>query len=971
MFVHERGKLTPYPAECDSFLRNNILSCGLILPDSTIALGTYRGGMAIINQNGKWLNHLNADLGIEQDDIKNLYVDNSGILWLALNYGICQVNISSPFIYFTKHHSLDGLISSIFRFKNILYAAGSQGVFYLRSANMENPRPQFMRLTGIENEAFSFFSDDQYLLCGTNSGLYQIDGTQVTFIKGENDPIFCMKRSQTDTTLLFAGLSNGLAAFRFNSGKWTFQNRISGVGQEIRSITEQDGNILWLGTIQQGIIRLRMNPSEPDKPLQIERIGSDLPLPYGQLFTFKHEIYFSTENGLKTFNESTGKLIPADLWETRLNDPNRWISKVFSLNPGEFLVHSGVKNRGEYWRIRRNENSVYEVDKNFFRPLLYFGTIYSSYTEQSGIVWFGCNTGIVRYNSNITGEDLIPYQPLVRRVSISPDSLIFGGASSQSFRLPEISYQYNSLRMEYGLPSFTETKDNQYQYLLEGFDRKWSQWTGETQKDYTNLPEGNYSFRLRARDVFANISEGKSFVFEILAPWYRSWWAYASYLMVFVLILVGIDRFQRNRVIRREQQKAKIREAEIVRTKNLELQEINTKLEGLLSSLQTSQAEVKESESRFRSVAESASDAIITADQQGNITFWNQRAAAIFGYTAEKIIGQPLTLLMPERHREAHRNGMTRLVTTGETKISGQVVEIQAIRKSGDEFPIELTVSHWKTGDGIFVTGIIRDITQRKRQEEILEKTRIQLEEAYNHKANELEKARLLQMSMLPSELPGLPHLEMAASMQTAVEVGGDYYDVHLAADQTITLVIGDATGHGLEAGMLVTATKSLFTKLVDEPDIVGMMQQFNESLKRLKLRRLYMTLQIVRIKNYRLQVCTAGMPPLFIYQQKYRKLKEIMLKSLPLGGISGIALQKEEIKLNAGDVVLLLSDGLPERFNDRDEMLDYHRVKSALLEAVESPPAEIIKHLIQVGDQWAGKRALHDDETFVVIKVK
>jgi PAS domain S-box-containing protein len=436
-------------------------------------------------------------------------------------------------------------------------------------------------------------------------------------------------------------------------------------------------------------------------------------------------------------------------------------------------------------------------------------------------------------------------------------------------------------------------------------------------------------------------------------------------------LLFSIDRTQRKRLIRQEQQKARIREAEIVHAKNDELQQINQKLEGLLLSLKSSQAEVAESESRFRSVAESANDAIITADHSGKITFWNQRATVIFGYSAEEMISQPLTKLMPERHQKAHRAGMRRLITTGETRISGQVVELQAIRKSGEEFPIELTVSHWTTEAGIFVTGIIRDITQRKRQQEIIEKTTSKLEEAYQHKSNELEKARLLQLSMLPSELPQLSRLTMDAHMKTAVEVGGDYYDVHLSEDSTLTVVIGDATGHGLEAGMLVTATKSLFAQLVDEPDIVLLMQQMNEALKRLKLRRLYMALQIVRIKDQMLEVCTAGMPPLYIYQKKSGTLKEIILKALPLGGVTGITFRKAEHTLAEGDVIFMLSDGLPECFNEKGEMLDYERVKSAFLEVIEKSPPDIIKHLIRAGEIWAGPEAQHDDETFVVIKMR
>jgi PAS domain S-box-containing protein len=971
LLLFENGALKPYPTACDNFLQENILSCGLLLQDSTIALGTYRGGLAIIDRNGQWINLLNAETGIGQDDIKNLYIDRSGILWLALNYGISQVNISSPFRFFTRNHGIDGLTSAIIRHKEVLYAAGSQGVFYLQPADRNNPRPHFIRLPGIESEAFSFFSDGQHLLCGTNYGLYRIGGKKTALIKGIRDPVFYLKQSETDSSILYAGLANGLAVFRKYNDQWLFENRVKGVGEEIRSIAEQEGNILWLGTVQQGIIRLEINMTQSGTPYRIQRIGTELILPYGQIFRQEGNIFFSTEQGLKTYNPSAEKLISAESWGTELSNPERWISQIFQLDRDEFLVHSGLKNQGEYWKIDKMNTSLLGIDENYFRPLLYFGTIYSCYTEPNGIVWFGCNTGIVQFYQKTRDRSVPAYQPLVRRVWISPDSLIYGGTPAEAIQAPQINYRYNALRFEYTLPSYLEMRDNQFQYRLDGFEKNWSDWSTETRKDYTNLSEGVYHFRLRARDIFRNMSESEPFTFEVLPPWYRSWWAYTGYLLALILVLVGVDRFQRVRLIRREQQRAKLREAAIVRSKNSELQEINTRLEELLVSLRASQTEVKESESRFRSVAESASDAIITADQQGNITFWNQYAGTIFGYSQEEVLGKPLTLLMPERHRESHRKGMERLISTGETRISGKVMEIEAVRKSGEEFPIELTVSHWRTAEGIFVTGIIRDITLRKRQEKVIEQTRIELEKAYRHKSNELEKARLLQLSLLPTELPQLPHIKMAASMRTALEVGGDYYDVHLADNGTLTVVTGDATGHGLEAGMLVTATKSLFARLADEPDIVYLMQQINESLNRLKLKRLYMALQIIRIKDYKLQVCSAGMPPVLIYRKHRKEIRELMLKSLPLGGISGLQFQKKEISLRCGDIVLLLSDGLPERFNRQNEVLDYPRVKNAFLHAVEDHPEQIISHLIHTGDEWAGRQSLNDDETFVILKFK
>jgi diguanylate cyclase (GGDEF)-like protein/PAS domain S-box-containing protein len=123
------------------------------------------------------------------------------------------------------------------------------------------------------------------------------------------------------------------------------------------------------------------------------------------------------------------------------------------------------------------------------------------------------------------------------------------------------------------------------------------------------------------------------------------------------------------------------------------------------------------SEGRFRSVVETANDAIISADSRGKIVFWNNAAETLFGYSADEAVGKPLALIMPERSRGAHRKGLKRVVSTGESNIIGKTVEMTGLRKGGSEFPIELSLANWKTKEGIFFTGIVRDITERKRAE--------------------------------------------------------------------------------------------------------------------------------------------------------------------------------------------------------------------------------------------------------------
>ncbi|UOY00479.1 sensor domain-containing protein [Blastococcus sp. PRF04-17] len=133
------------------------------------------------------------------------------------------------------------------------------------------------------------------------------------------------------------------------------------------------------------------------------------------------------------------------------------------------------------------------------------------------------------------------------------------------------------------------------------------------------------------------------------------------------------------------------------------------------------EAAMRQLEMKYRAVTESASDAIVSADARGLIVSWNRGGEAMFGYTEADVIGKPLTVLMPERYRDAHERGMGRFLLTGEPRVIGSgAVEVHALRKDGTEFPVELSLSHWSEGDGRFFTGILRDITERKRAEDAL-----------------------------------------------------------------------------------------------------------------------------------------------------------------------------------------------------------------------------------------------------------
>ena len=329
------------------------------------------------------------------------------------------------------------------------------------------------------------------------------------------------------------------------------------------------------------------------------------------------------------------------------------------------------------------------------------------------------------------------------------------------------------------------------------------------------------------------------------------------------------------------------------------------------------------------------------------------------------------------------------------------------MRADGSEFPVELAIVSIRLGENQIFTAYLRDITEPKRAEkelreakdtaeaanhvkskllaqlkerhDELEETLHQLEIIRNElevedarNAHVLEEARQLQLAMLPKNIPKLRNLEIAVYMQTATEVGGDYYDFHVDTNGTLTAAIGDATGHGLQAGTIVASTKGLFKALAHEPDPSRILKKMSIALRSMGLSRMFMAMTVAKFNNHHLILSAAGMPYALVNRAETTKTQKVVLKGLPLGlFVPDFQYQQKVLRLKPGDTVLFMSDGLHEMFNTREELLGERRVSRLFTEIASEEPDQIIEHLVNLGKSWANGQAQRDDVTILAMKMK
>jgi len=239
-----------------------------------------------------------------------------------------------------------------------------------------------------------------------------------------------------------------------------------------------------------------------------------------------------------------------------------------------------------------------------------------------------------------------------------------------------------------------------------------------------------------------------------------------------------------------------------------------------------------------------------------------------------------------------------------------------------------------------------------------------------SRKSRELEDARTLQLSMLPPELPELPGLESAAAMATATEVGGDYYDFRTLPDGSLMVAIGDATGHGAAAGIVVTAVKTLFSALDGNLELPAFMTRCSELLRSMHTGSVHMCLALARVTRGGAAVCSAGMPPLLVHRPATGTVEEIVVPGLPLGTRLTGTYQERFVPLAAGDTLLLSTDGMSELPDPAGRALGFDGVAAALRQAAGAPPGGLVERLMAAAVEWRQGAEQTDDITLVAVRV-
>ncbi len=804
-------------------------------------------GIIKINLENQQIQHFKNDPkdenSLSEDRVISLFFDRAGTLWIGtdlLGLNIYDNTLVKFALFKQDLQNKNGLqVEQIRGFHEdetgLLWIASAQG---LVSYDKTKKRYQYYNHNPKDKNSISsditrsIYDDGTYLWIGTMNGLNRFDKKTKKFKTFYLDPRANTSAQQFGNAVnsvnynilelesmpgyLWYG-SNGGGLVKFNKYDFTFKNythdpedesSLNNRGNFVRTVwfSKSRPNELWLGSIS-GIHILNME-TETFRDYTHDSKDENSLSDNNVMHFYEDEegyVWISTYGGgLNRFDPKSEKFMR--FTESNSGLPNNGVYGVLPDEDGNLWMstNNGISRLNKKTFEFRN----YTTDDGLQSEEYNGGAFFKS---SSGEMFFG---GINGFNSffpaQVLDNQVIP-EIVITDIKIFNKSLPVGGESPLKQQISNtqeltLAYWQNDISFDFVGLHYSNPSKNRYAFKLENYEENWRFVNNARAATYTNLDPGEYVFRVKGSNNDGLWNEaGKTLKLLILPPWWRTYWAYGSYVLLFILLIFAIDRIQRARLISKEKRRAEI--------------------------------------------------AVLEAEN--------------------------------------------------------------------------------------------------KRQ------------------TQELEEARQLQLSMLPRELPQLPHLDIAVYMQTATEVGGDYYDFHVALDGTLTVVVGDATGHGMKAGTMVTAAKSLFNSYAPNPDILFSFSEITRCIKRMNFGKLSMCLTMLKIKGDKMEISTAGMPPSFIFRRDTRVVEEHMFKAMPLGTMEKFPYELKETALNSGDTILLMSDGLPELKNKSEEMYGYKRVRNGFEEVAEKSPEDIISYLKNEGSSWVNGEAPDDDVTFVVIKVK
>jgi ligand-binding sensor domain-containing protein/DNA-binding CsgD family transcriptional regulator len=540
LFLYNNKTMIPWNTEANVYVKNNSCLGGVLIGNNYIALNTVLNGIIICNKEGKIIQHINSEKGLQNNTVLSSFIDNQGNLWLGLDNGITFVNENSAFSYFGYSYDISTVYASVI-YKDLLYVATNQGVFY-HSRDKPFKEDTFSIVEGTTGQAWNLQIIDNQLICAHNRGALIIeDGKSIKTL--DNNGYWNLKKVPNHQNLMIGSNYNGFSLFEKKSNNWQFVKHIEGFNKSVGYFETDDKNI-WS---KKDELIYQMSFSDDFKKFKSIKTYKHLPKTnktIGSIQSIKGTIFFQTDNHFYKYSQ-----VEKSFYEDKL------LTKLFQNIPKVNFISED--NAGNIWYIFNkslgvlmknpagNYQNIVAPFSNLRENLVYNNLSVNTYNSEN--IFIGLTDGLAHYDSKLIKNFIKKPKTFIRSFSNLGDTLIYGNEHKITHKY-KIPFKSNYIKFTYSSPTYENIENIKFSYQLEGFEDKWSDWTSVSRKEYTNLKEGNYSMKVKTRSSYGIESDPAIVSFTITPPWYRSYLAYLFYLISIGITIFFIRKGVQNKI---------------------------------------------------------------------------------------------------------------------------------------------------------------------------------------------------------------------------------------------------------------------------------------------------------------------------------------------------------------------------------------------------------------------------------------
>jgi hypothetical protein len=574
LFQYDGISLKPWNTPVNNLLKKHQIYSSLVIDKDHFAFGTIQNGLIICNKQGEIKQIINREKGLQNNTVLSLCLDLDGNLWLGLDNGIDYVEINSPVTLLQDYFGFGTGYTSIL-FNNLIYLGTNQGLFYCTPEKFKSPflnASDFQMVDNTSGQVWSLQVIDGNLYCGHNNGSFLIKGTKGVNIS-EIPGCWAFTEIPGYEGMFLEGTYNGTELFSCSNGIMKHLAHEKGINYSCQELACLKDRYVWISHAFNGVSLFRLTPTL-DSLQFIRHFGKADGLPSDFLNKIKQmkngDILLTTPTGIYQFDFNRNIFAKSNYYNNLVNN-----------KPVIYLQEDNHKNiwyictNNEGGVLRFQEDGTYSNVSYPFYKLKgkFIGSFFHFNVIDDENVLIALEKGFAHYNPTMVIDYRRGYNAVLNSVSIlGKGEKLYSGvrvSSSTDFPLvkPEIRYKNNSLRFTFSALFFEGNNETKFSYQMVGFDENWSDWQTESTKEYTNIPDGNYTFKVRTLNKYGVISSPEPFSFIIRPPWYKSITAILFYLVIIIisiwlLILLFLKKIEKSRLKENELQKKKFMEKE-------------------------------------------------------------------------------------------------------------------------------------------------------------------------------------------------------------------------------------------------------------------------------------------------------------------------------------------------------------------------------------------------------------------------